>query len=148
MRLLTAVLFLVLVVVRVEAAPFDGADDYKSHLEFLGYTVEAGDKSLIAKHPENYNISVRAYNGGVLVVTFFGTTDKAKSDRVGFYDFLNALNSDAVAARYYVDNEDDVIVEAWYPGTYDRSRFGLFLDKFNLISDQLNSSGAAADYLQ
>ncbi len=130
------------------AGPFEGSDDYKAHLEFLGYAVEEGETSLIAKHDKFYNVSVKGYNGGVLMVTFFGTTDKAKSDRVGFFEFLNDMNENAVAARYYEDGEGDVIVEAWYPGGYDRPRFGVFIDKFNLVSNQLGDSAVAADYLE
>jgi hypothetical protein len=130
------------------AGPFDGSDEYKAHLEFLGYAVEDGETSLIAKHDKFYNVSVKGYNGGVLVVTFFGTTDKSKSDRVGFFEFLNAMNANAVAARYYEDDEGDVIVEGWYPGAYDRTRFGVFIDKFNAISEQLGDSNTAADFLE
>lgn len=140
--------FLLLAVSPALAGPFAGSDDYKTHLEFLGYQVDDGETSLLAKHDTYYNISVKAYNGGVLVVTFFGTTDKAKSDRVGFFEFLNEMNKDAVAARYYEDAEADVIVEGWYPGDYDRSRFATFLEKFNGISDQLGDSETAPDYLE
>lgn len=130
------------------AAPFAGSDEYKAHLEFLGYTVEENETSLFARHDEHYNISVKPYQGGVIVVTFFGTTGKAKSDRVGFLTFLNGMNAGAVAARYYEDDEGDVIVEGWYPGDYDRTRFGVFLDKFNGVTDQLGSSDQAGDYLE
>ena len=148
MRALILLVFVALAGTPAFAGPFDGSDDYKAHLEFLGYTVEDGETSLIAKHDKFYNVSVKSYNGGVLVVTFFGTTDKAKSDRVGFFEFLNGMNENAVAARYYEDDEGDVIVEGWSPGSYDRTRFGVFIDKFNAISDQLGDSDVAADYLE
>jgi hypothetical protein len=130
------------------AGPFEGSDDYRTHFEFLGYTVEDGETSLIARHDEFYNVSVKTYSGGILVVTFFGTTSKAKSDRVGFFEFLNAMNEDAVTARYYEDDDGDVIVEGWYPGEYDRARFSVFLDKFNEISEQLGDSDMASEYLE
>lgn len=148
MRALMLFAFIALVGTPAFAGPFEGSDEYKAHLEFLGYSVEDGETSLIAKHDEFYNVSVKSYNGGVLVVTFFGTTDKAKSDRVGFFEFLNNMNENAIAARYYEDDEADVIVEGWYPGGYDRTRFGVFIDKFNQISEQLGDSDAAADYLE
>ena len=81
------------------------------------------------------------------MITFFGTSAAAKSDRVGFFEFLNAMNRDAVAARYYEDSEGDVIVEGWYPGEYDRARFGVFMSKFNAVSDQLGDSDIAGRYL-
>ena len=148
MRAFTLFAFVMLFISPALAGPFAGSDDYKTHLEFLGYKVEDGETSLLAKHDKYYNISVKSYNGGVLVVTFFGTTDKAKSDRVGFFEFLNGMNKDAVAARYYEDEEGDVIVEGWYAGDYDRSRFGTFLEKFNGISDQLGDSDEASVYLE
>lgn len=140
--------FVVLVVSPAVAGPFAGSDDYKVHLEFLGYQVDERESSLFAKHDTFYNISVKTYGGGVLLLTFFGTTDKAKSDRVGFLEFLNGLNRDAVAARYYEDEEGDVIAEGWYAGGYERSRFGVFMESFNGISDQFGESDVAADYLE
>ncbi|HET7715643.1 MAG TPA: hypothetical protein VFK86_08440 [Bauldia sp.] len=148
MRALTLFACLAVLVTPALAGPFEGSDEFKAHFEFLGYTVEDGETSLIARHDEFYNVSVKSYNGGVLVITFFGTTGKAKSDRVGFFEFLNQMNSEAVAARYYEDDEGDVIVEGWYPGEYDRTRFGVFVDKFNEISQQLSDSDIAADYLE
>jgi hypothetical protein len=139
---------MVLLSAGAEAGPFAGSDDYRQHFEFLGYTVEDGEKSLFAKHPDRLDVSIRSFNGGVLIVTIFGTTARAKKDRPGFLTFLNAMNTDAVVGRYYVDDEDDVIIEGWYPGTYDRTRFGLFLDNFNLVSDQLTDSDEAQDYLE
>jgi hypothetical protein len=147
-RALLVFVCLVFAGVPAMAGPFPGSDEYKAHLEFLGYTVTDGEASLIARHDTNYNISVKSYNGGVLVVTFFGTTSKAKRDRVGFLEFLNGMNAGSVAARYYEDNEGDVIVEGWYPGAYDRANFGVFIEKFNLIGEELGGSDTAADYLE
>ncbi len=148
MRALAVVAFLMLLGTPALAGPFEGSDDYKKHFEVLGYEVDEGEKTFIAKHEEFYNVSVKGFNGGVLVVTFFGTTDKAKKNRVGFLEFLNELNTDAVAARFYEDDEGDVIVEGWYPGGYDRTRFGVFIDKFNEINSQLGGSSSATDYLE
>ena len=148
MRVISFLAFFVLAVSPAWAAPFAGSDEFKAHFEFLGYSVEDGETSLIARHDTFYNVSVKPYNGGMLVVTFFGTTDRAKSDRVGFLEFLNGMNESAVAARYYEDDEGDVIVEGWYPGDYDRARFGVFLERFNAIGDQLGGSGTAGDYLE
>jgi hypothetical protein len=148
MRAFSFLAFLVLAISPAFAASFAGSDDFKAHFEFLGYNVEETDTSLVARHDKYYNVSVKPYNGGVLIVTFFGTTDRAKSDRVGFLEFLNGMNEGAVAARYYEDDEGDVIVEGWYPGDYDRTRFGVFLERFNGISDQLGGSDTAGDYLE
>ena len=105
------------------------------------------ESSLIAKHDEFYNVAVKPFSGGMLVMTFFGTTGMAKSQRVGFLEFLNDMNKDAIAARYYEDADGDVMVEGWYPGDYDRTRFGVFMNKFNEVSDQLGDSDIADDYL-
>ncbi len=129
------------------AGPFEGSDDFKAHLEVLGYTVEESDKSLIATHDEFYNVAVKPYSGGILVITFFDTTSRAQSQRVGFFEFLNGMNRDAVAARYYEDDEGDVIVEGWYPGDYERTRFGVFMNMFNEAGEQLGQSEVADEYL-
>ena len=148
MRALTLFAVLALAVSPALADPFAGSDDFRAHLESLGYSVEDGDESLVARHDTYYPVSVKEFRGGILVITFFGVTDRARDDRVGFFQFLNAMNRDAVAARYYEDNEGDVIVEGWYAGGYDRSRFGTFLERFNEIGEQLAASGVAADYLE
>jgi Putative bacterial sensory transduction regulator len=148
MRMLAALSFLMLMASQVAAGPFDGSDDYKTHLEFLGYTVTETDKALLAKHPQNFNVYVRTYQGGVLINSIFGTSPKGKKDRIGLLTFLNDMNRGSVAARYYVDKEDDVIIEGWYPGAYDKTRFSLFLDKYNLISQQMRKSPVAKQMLQ
>ncbi len=139
---------LVLLAVPALAGPFDGSDNYKSHFEFLGYAVTEKGKALYAKHPKHLNVVAKAYNGGVLISCSFGSTEKAKGDRSAFLIFLNDLNRDSVAARFYADKDNDMIIEGWYPGAYDKSRFGIFLDGFNLVAEQLRNSPAARDYLQ
>ena len=147
MRALTLFACLVLLWTPAVAGPFEGSDDFKAHLEILGYTVADGEEFLIATHDEFYNVAIKPFSGGMLVMTFFGTTSLAKSQRVGFLEFLNDMNKDATAARYYEDADGDVVVEGWYPGDYDRTRFGVFMNKFNEVSDQLVSSDIAGDYI-
>jgi hypothetical protein len=130
------------------AAPFEGSDNYKAHLEFLGYSVTEKGKTLLAKHSKQFNVFVRAYHGGVMVSGFFGSTEQAKTERLAFLEFLNEMNRTSIAARYYADKDNDVILEAWYPGAYEKTRFGMFFDKFNLLRDQLQKSGGARVYLQ
>jgi hypothetical protein len=148
MRTLVAFLFLLLLAPQAFAGPFEDSDSYKNHLEFLGYTVTETEKALLAKHPQNFNIYVRAYQGGILINSIFGTSPKGKKDRIGLLTFLNDMNRGSVAARYYVDKEDDVIIEGWYPGAYDKARFSLFLDKYNLISQQMRDSPIAKTLLE
>jgi len=148
MRTLVALSFLLLLAPAVSAGPFEDSDQYKTHLEFLGYTVTETEKALLAKHPSHFNIYVRTYQGGILINSIFGTSAKGKKDRIGLLTFLNDMNRGSVAARYYVDKDDDVIIEGWFPGTYDKSRFSVFLDKYNLTAQQLRNSDIAKALLE
>ncbi|HEX2255159.1 MAG TPA: hypothetical protein VHG92_00415 [Afifellaceae bacterium] len=114
------------------AAPaFEGAEAYKNHLEFLGYTVEESDGQMVARHSSNFNVILKALRGGMLLTSFFTSADEAKTETASFHNVINGLNARAVSVRYYADSDVDLVAEAWYPGAYDRERFGLQINEFN-----------------
>lgn len=133
----TLLLSLILVSYGVFAAPPENARDIQEHLEFNGYTVEVNDQRMLAKHASKPNISLRKYHGGILLTSTYIGTDEGHNSRRRMIDIANSLNVDAVAARYYIDKDTDLIVEGYYSGVYDKEAFGIYLEKFNLFQAQL-----------
>ena len=116
----------------------DKADEIGKHLEFLGYTVQPKDDRLIAKHPKYFNFYLKSFAGGILLTAYFTGSEYAKQHQGEFYALANELNKGSAVARYYVDQDTDLIIEAWYPGGYERVQFGVFIDGFNTVSKQVN----------
>jgi len=133
----TLLLSLALVSYGVYAAPPENARDIQEHLEFNGYTVEVNDQRMLAKHASKPNISLRKYNAGILLTSTYIATDEGHNSRRRLVDIANALNIDAVAARFYIDKDTDLIVEGYYSGVYDKEAFGIYLEKYNLFQAQL-----------
>ncbi len=147
-RFFAALLILGLSTSGAWAEVFEGSDDYKKHMEFLGYEVTEKKKSLQAKHGQYLNIWLKKYQKGVLVIGYFGRKQTTKDDVAGFHAMINALNKGASAARYYEDKDGDLAIEAWYPGTYERVRFGVFMDGFNQTKSQLQKESRLETYVK
>ena len=113
------------------AEPFAGSAAFREHLEFLGYSVEEKDDHLIARHSVNYIVSLKELRGGVLLTSFITSNEIAKVDRAGFHNVINGLNARAASVRYYADADVDLAAEGWFPGSYDRERFGILITEFN-----------------
>jgi hypothetical protein len=115
-----------------------------SHLEFLGYEISTipEKKAFRAKHARQPNLMVRESGGGILFTTIWRANETAKSDRAGFLHGINAMNEQAMVARFYTDHDESDLgffIEAWYPDFYDKCRFGEFLEvlrhDFHLLGD-------------
>ncbi len=119
------------------ATPPKHASDVMKHLEFLGYDVSMDTKRIKAIHPTYLNIFIRQYRGGMLVTAFFGGSKYGKNNKDSWLILLNKLNKNATAAKYYIDDDGDMTIEAYYPGEYNKKSFSAFLDAFNLESIQL-----------
>ena len=115
----------------LQATPPEPAVEIVKHLEFLGYKAEMDSKKIKAKHSKHFNIFLRKFKGGILVTSFYGATKYAASHRCEFLELVNTLNSGATAGRFYLDKEGDLVIEGFYPGTYDRKSFGAFIDSYN-----------------
>jgi len=127
----------------VWSAPIPAAKEIVEHLEFLGYKVTSGEDKIEVSHPVFLNFVLRNYRGGLLISTYFIATEYGKANRSEFVEFANDLNKEAAASRFYIDKDGDLAIEAYYPGEYEKTRFGLFLDAFNLAQGQLSERGEA-----
>ncbi len=119
------------------ADPPKDAVKIMKHLEFLGYKVSMDSKHIIAKHPEHLNFYLKKYRGGMLFTSYFTSNAAGKSHRQELISVVNDLNRNAAAARYYIDKDGDLAIEGYYPGSYERQRFGIFLDAYNLASENI-----------
>ena len=122
------------------------------HLGYIGYTVKkeqppAGTNAdvRIATHPQKLNILVRDFNNGVMVQTLLRGNDTAKAEVLEYLSFVNDLNRASAVVRWYADKDSDLLGEAWYPGPYDRTGFGVFFDSWHRDTEsQLTRAADAA----
>ena len=121
---LVALVFLVVGMVPA-FAQFDDAGKVSKHLKKLDYEVEKGDESVSATHESELNLSVREYKDGLLIRAWLETSDESVKT---LRKLCNTLNYNATVARMYIDDEDDLIFEAWYPGEYDKDKFDTFME--------------------
>jgi hypothetical protein len=120
-----------------QAEPPKDAVKILKHLEFLGYKASMDSKHIVAKHPEHLNFYLKKYRGGMLFTSFFTSNAQGKKHRNDLIRIANELNKNAAAARYYIDKDGDLAIEGYYPGDYERQRFGIFLDTYNAESDNI-----------
>jgi hypothetical protein len=106
----------------------------KDHLEFVGYSVEITDEEklrLKARNPLKANIAARRFRGGLIFSATYGCKDEAKTKKNEMLQFANAMNELACVIHCYADKDNDFMIEAWYPGTYVKQDFAIFLDNLN-----------------
>lgn len=120
-----------------EAPAFPALLDITRQLEYLGYEVSMPSASILkAVHPVRSNFTARQYQNGLLLSVTFLPNIAASNDPVGYLRLVNKLNQDATAARFYVNDENSMIVEGWYPYPYNRTSFARFMDGFNQFGSQ------------
>lgn len=103
---------------------------YRNHLEFLGYRVEEGDDEIVGRHTRKPNLMVRPISDrGVLVSTVYSF--KTSFSRLETLEYVNTLNSTLMFMKAYVDEDDDLVMETFFEGQYDRSNFSILLDNID-----------------
>ena len=83
--------------------------------------MEYDGEIIYADKREAAEISIEFFNRGVLFWTFWpGLPGVNMGD---FLATVNDLNYNASASRYYINDNDDLVVEMWLPEYYDRMLF-------------------------
>ncbi len=123
-------------------------DKVSNHLEFLGYAVERDGKHLSAKHPSKSNLFVRFYDKGIVLSTYYICTDTAKQTRQRLLEYVNSLNSNALAVRFFLDNDQDVNLVSFSPGDYDKLAFGRFLQYWENDFSQMATLPETGQFLK
>ncbi|MGI9629245.1 MAG: hypothetical protein ACR2QM_20650 [Longimicrobiales bacterium] len=101
--------------------------EISTHLEFLGYEVKQSEANLTATNNAKLDILVQTYQGGLLMQSFLS----AKGTKDDLLPMANLLNTGAAVARFYVDTDGDLVIEAWTAGDYDKTRFATFLEAWD-----------------
>lgn len=143
-RILLSVLALVFLAISAQpaAAQFKKAKDVRNHLKKHDYRVTKEDEYLRAKHDDWLNMTVRGYKGGLLLRAWLETS---RQDTDDLETLANVLNYKATATRIYIDDENDLIYETWFPGEYDKGRFEALLDAWH--EDTIGQSDAVQSHL-
>ena len=119
------------------AAPPANAAEVTKHLEFMGYKVTIKNKRMMAKHSKYLNIFLKKYRGGILLTSYFITSQYGKANKDKLLVIVNELNQGAAASRLYLDKAGDLVIEGYYPGDYRKDAFNTFMETYNLVGPQL-----------
>lgn len=101
------------------------------HLKFLGYEVSVQGPVIRARHKVELNLLIKVYEQGFMMKAVFAGSEHAKKNLVEFMALVNECNKLAKLNRYYIDEDGDLIIEALFPGYYEKSVFGNVLSLFN-----------------
>ncbi|VAW81620.1 hypothetical protein MNBD_GAMMA12-702 [hydrothermal vent metagenome] len=106
------------------------------HLEILGYEVDSSEDDLLFFHEEYGDLLVEEYAGGMR----FATTMEYDSQRDlklmpyeewrgRLLDVLDHFNASASVARAYDNAEnEEVVLDCWYPAFYSKPAFNRFIE--------------------
>ena len=103
-------------------------EDFVNHLGFLGYESEERDTYISVTHDDKTSFTLQGYEGGILVRGFYGGSDYSKAHKGEFLEVVNELNVSATVMRAFVDSDGDLGLEAWFPASYDKVRFAIFVE--------------------
>jgi hypothetical protein len=120
---------------------------YRNHLEFNGYHVEEDDETILGRHPRKANLIVRQILGrGVLVSTIYAVEPDTK--RMHLLEYVNDLNTVFLFMKAYVGQDNDLFLETFLEGDYDRTNFSILLDNIEYDVDTFYKNELTKEYLQ
>ena len=121
---------------------------YRNHLEFNGYHVEEDEELLFCRHPRKHNLMLRHIDGrGVLIRTIYSSETNIK--RINLLEYVNELNSEFLFMKAYIyGEENDLYLETFSEGEYDRTNFSIMLENIEYDMDVLVHHQLTKDYLQ
>lgn len=120
---------------------------YRTHLEFNGYRVEENEEEIVCRHPRKPNLCARQVTDrGVLISTVYTFQDMVGRREV--LEYLNSLNSEFIFLKAFVDEENNLILETFFEGEYDRTNFSILLDNIEYDMNVLAQHELTEAYLQ
>lgn len=121
---------------------------YRNHLEFNGYHVEEDDELLFCRHPRKHNLMIRNIDSrGVLIRTIYSSEPDIK--RIHLLEYVNELNSEFIFMKAYIyGEENDLFLETFSEGEYDRTNFSIMLENIEYDMEVLINHKLTKDYLQ
>ncbi|WGV28501.1 DNA mismatch repair protein [Halotia branconii] len=121
---------------------------YRNHLEFNGYHVEEDHDLLLCRHHRKNNLIVKCIpNRGVLIRALYSC--QPNINRVDLLEYVNELNSEFMFMRAYIHNPvNDLFLETFCEGEYDRTIFSIFLDNLEYDMELFGKNKLTREYLQ
>ncbi|HOW54265.1 MAG TPA: hypothetical protein PLR60_06365 [Syntrophorhabdaceae bacterium] len=121
--------------------------EFLSHLEFLGYEIEAGgqdmEKGVAARHRHRADLWVcRRFMGISLTVTF-GMGQNSITYLSDYLQLMNRLNKRSRVGLFYTDADDgkpNVHMYALYTARYEKRSFGVFMDIFHSDIEEMRNT--------
>ncbi len=123
----------------VEAASETVKDPLIEHLEFIGYQCDQVEQGIRAKHPSKIHIYITFYEGGIRLQTGFpgkpiGGTAETR------YRVSNRLIKHMKNLQVYWSEDGNLFAMSWMPGTYEKSRFSVFIEAWEKDTALLRQS--------
>lgn len=114
-------------------------DPLIQHLEFLGYECDQVEQGIRAKHVSKIHIYITFFNGGIRFQTGFPGKPMEPSGEPR-YRISNRLAKQMKALQIYWSEDGNLFAMAWMPGTYEKSRFSVFIDAWEKDTALLRQS--------
>lgn len=121
---------------------------YRNHLEFNGYRVDDEEEDfLFSRHPRKVNLCLKKIaDRGVLISTLYNIEETAS--RAELLEYANALNTEFLFMKAYLDDEGLMHFETFFEGDYDRTNFSLLLENIEFDINLLSKNELTEAYLQ
>lgn len=106
-------------------------DKVATHLKFLGYEVENNKVAtvIIATHPTKPDIFIVPTNFGNLYYLGRYEINSLGLKQIGkVLEHINLFNSTSMVLRCFLNDENIIMFEAFYPNLYEKAAFGLFIE--------------------
>jgi hypothetical protein len=132
--------------INLDSEPSHALVKYRTHLEFAGHNIEEKEDSLVCRHPRKPTLFLRHIGDrGVLVSTYFIFDKSIK--RTLLLEFANTLNTDFIFMKAYLDQENDLGLDTFFEGIYDRTNFSILLENIEYDLNILWKNSLTEHYL-
>ena len=115
----------------------------EKHLESLGYNLDLRAKGFGAGHEKLLKFVVRKHLGGLIHSACF----VMKGSVLEHLHFSNTLNSESTLIRCHVDENGDLLIEAWYPGPYGKPSYRRFIEMWHADTALILAHDASPNFL-
>lgn len=121
---------------------------YRNHLEFNGYQVQEDRDFLLCRHPRKHNLLIKYIpSRGVLIRALYSS--KPNINKMSLLEYTNELNSEFMFMKAYINNpENDLFLETFCEGEYDRTIFSIVLDNLEYDMELFGNHQLTREYLQ
>ncbi len=112
------------------AAPPKDAKLIAEHLEFFGFQSKITEDYLLAESSKYVSIYMHQMDLGLNLNIAFPVNQNAIKNRAKLTELLNNINAKAIVIKLYVDESNDLVIEAVYTGDYNKKEFGSFIQTY------------------